>query len=75
MLGRLEMDVDQCITEYISMIRDIFKKKSLPVNWRGKVKGRFDTKILEDSLKKTISKISRNESELLENSKDEACKV
>jgi hypothetical protein len=47
MLGRLEMDVDECIDAYTSMFKTIFGKNGLPVNMFGKIKGRFDSIVLE----------------------------
>jgi hypothetical protein len=47
MLGRLEMDVNECISAYTSIFKDIFEKKGLPIKlWSGKVKGRLDSTVL-----------------------------
>lgn len=45
MLGRLEMDVNDCIAEYSDLAEKVFGKKlsSLPFNFKGKVKSRFDS--------------------------------
>jgi len=45
MLGRLEMDVDQCITAY----------SLLPFNFKGKVKSRFDSAKLGAAVLKMIN--------------------
>ena len=44
MLGRLEMDVDECITAYSDLAEAVFEAKlsSIPFNMKGKVKARFD---------------------------------
>ncbi|KAF7508686.1 hypothetical protein GJ744_008933 [Endocarpon pusillum] len=75
MLGRLGMDVDECITEYQRMISQIFKKKHLPIDWRGRLKGRFDTQVLIDSIMETMSTCNVSEAERLDSGKEKACKV
>jgi hypothetical protein len=35
MLGRLEMDVNECIEVYASMFKTIFEKKGLPLDAKG----------------------------------------
>ncbi|KAL5330889.1 hypothetical protein ACEPPN_000414 [Leptodophora sp. 'Broadleaf-Isolate-01'] len=74
MLGRLEMDVDECIEEYTSMFETIFGKKGLPVNLWGKIKGRFDSTVLEQSIKGILKKRGLAEDALL-NDGNERCKV
>ncbi|PVH75974.1 phospholipase, patatin family protein [Cadophora sp. DSE1049] len=74
MLGRLEMDVDECIEEYTSMFETIFGKKGLPVNLWGKIKGRFDSTVLEQCIKGILKKRGLAEDALL-NDGNERCKV
>lgn len=74
MLGRLEMDVDECIEAYASMFETIFSKKGLPVNMWGKIKGRFDSSILKDCIRKILTERGLSEGELLNDGK-ERCKV
>ncbi|KAK4235071.1 phospholipase [Achaetomium macrosporum] len=45
MLGRLEMDVDQCITAY----NDLF-----PIGWSGNITAKFSSSTLGDQIKKVI---------------------
>ena len=45
MLGRLEMDVDECIEACAS----VFEKKGLPLNRWGNIKGRFHSSVLEET--------------------------
>jgi hypothetical protein len=47
MLGRLEMDVDECITAYSRLAEAVFGEKlsSFPVNIKGRVKARFDSRV------------------------------
>ncbi|KAH7364622.1 phospholipase, patatin family protein [Rhexocercosporidium sp. MPI-PUGE-AT-0058] len=74
MLGRLEMDVDECIEEYTSMFETIFGKKGLPVNRWGRIKGRFDSTVLEQYIKGILKKRGLAEDALL-NDGNERCKV
>jgi hypothetical protein len=57
MLGRLEMDVDECITAYSRLIKAVFKEElsRLPISWRGRVKARFDSKKLKSVVEEVIS--------------------
>jgi hypothetical protein len=54
MLGRLEMDVSQCIDVYINLMDRVFRKQRHRVTVRGKVQARFDTEELENQIKKMI---------------------
>lgn len=74
MLGRLEMDVDECIEAYTTMFETIFGKKSLPVNIWGKVKGRFDSNVLEECIEKILKDRGLSKGELLNDGTDR-CKV
>lgn len=75
MLGRLEMDVDECITVYTDMFKKIFGKKGLPVNFLGKVKGRFDSVVLEECIQDILTKRGLKTTEQFENLRKDACKV
>ncbi len=75
MLGCLEMDVDKCIAEYSTMIQDIFEKGRLSVDWKGKIKGRFDTDILVESIKGTLQRQNRQDAELFNDGKTRGCRV
>jgi hypothetical protein len=73
MLGRLEMSVDECITTYTSMFATVFGNKGLPVNILGRVKGRFDSVVLEDCIVNILKERGLPKDELLNN--DKGCKV
>ncbi|KAA6407334.1 MAG: hypothetical protein FRX48_08882 [Lasallia pustulata] len=80
MLGRLEMDVDECIETYKCLLETIFKSKSLiPVTIEGKTKARFDSNILrqsiEDIIRKRIDTGRDPSTELLNNGQVKDCKV
>ncbi|KAA6415805.1 MAG: hypothetical protein FRX48_00523 [Lasallia pustulata] len=80
MLGRLEMDVDECIQTYKCLLETIFKSKSLiPVTIKGKTKARFDSNILrqsiEDIIRKHIDTSRDPATELLNNGQVKDCKT
>ncbi|KAJ6120164.1 protein kinase subdomain-containing protein [Penicillium sp. IBT 18751x] len=56
MLGRLEMDVDQCIDAYSDLTAAVFGKKlhSIPINFKGDITARFDSATLESAIQKVI---------------------
>jgi hypothetical protein len=35
MLGRLKMDVDECISEFKNAMKTAFERSTLPIDWRG----------------------------------------
>lgn len=74
MLGRLEMDVEDCISAYTSMFETIFGKKGLPVSIWGKIKGRFDSNVLEECIRAILKERGLSEAELFNDGK-ERCKV
>lgn len=74
MLGRLEMDVDECIDAYTNMFRAIFRKKGLPLNMFGKIKGRFDSIVLEECVAEILKRRRLSETEPLNDGKDR-CRV
>ena len=75
MLGRLEMDVVECIDAYTSMFKRIFGKKGLPVNMFGKIKGRFDSIVLEECIAEILKARGLSEADPLNDGKDRGCKV
>lgn len=56
MLGRLEMDVDECIAAYKTLMKTVFEKKRslLSVGLTGNIKARFSSKALEKAIKSVI---------------------
>lgn len=77
MLGRLKMDVDDCITAYCELTKQIFAKRlrKLPLGLGGKVKARFDSQKLEDAIKDVVTKSGNPETALLDDEKDRGCRV
>lgn len=56
MLGRLEMDVDECIKAYKALMRSVFEKKKhiVSLSLRGVIKPRFSSEVLEKAIKNVI---------------------
>ena len=75
MLGRLQMDVEECITAYSELSRSIFSKRGLPIDIRGNVKGRYKASELEKAIKKIIIKLGLSEDALLYDGEDRGCQV
>ncbi|KAI9892414.1 MAG: hypothetical protein M1814_001371 [Vezdaea aestivalis] len=75
MLGRLKMDVQECMDAYVDMSDQIFQKKHNRVSVRGKFQGRFDSDELERCIKKIIRDHGFDENELLKDLPDASCKV
>jgi hypothetical protein len=67
MLGRLEMDVDECIAAYSDLAAVVFGEKlsRIPVNIKGKVKSRFDSTKLESAIRKAVTQSGASETDLL----------
>lgn len=77
MLGRLEMDVDECISAYSNLLRAIFETKSsrLPLNWKGSVKARFDSAKLGSAIKRVIVERGGSEADLFNDKTERGCRV
>lgn len=77
MLGRLEMDVDQCIAAYSGLAEAVFgvKTSRLPFNLKGKVKARFDSAKLEMAVQKTIKDSGISETALLNDGTERGCRT
>jgi hypothetical protein len=75
MLGRLEMHVDECIDAYTGMFKKIFGRRRLPVNILGRIKGRFDSIVLEECVKDILEQRGLPIIEPFNDEKDRACKV
>ncbi|KAH0551380.1 hypothetical protein GP486_007405, partial [Trichoglossum hirsutum] len=77
MLGRLEMDVDNCISAYISLIKTVFEEKSswLPVGWVGKIKAQFDSKSLKSAIEEVIRSKGASTADLFNDGKLRGCRT
>ncbi|THX40566.1 FabD/lysophospholipase-like protein [Aureobasidium pullulans] len=76
MLGRLEMDVDECIKAYSELMANVFgmQLSKIPMNWKGKVKPRFDSKKLEEAIKQVIRQSEVPEDALLDDGVERGCR-
>ena len=56
MLGRLEMDVDECIKAYKALMETVFEKRQnfLRLGFSGTIKPKFSSKRLEKAIKSVI---------------------
>ncbi len=77
MLGRLEMNVDDCITAYVDLAENVFcqKKSRLPFSLKGKVKAQFDSSKLEKAIQDTIKKASISETAFFNDGTERGCKT
>lgn len=77
MLGRLEMDVDHCITAYRELTEQVFAKKPRKpgLDWRGKLKARFDSQKLEGAIRDVVMKGGNSETARLNDEKERGCRV
>jgi hypothetical protein len=78
MLGRLEMDVDECITEYSKLIKTVFKGRSskLPFGLSsGRVKAQFDSKKLRSAIEEVISSKGASVTDDFNDGKDRGCRT
>jgi hypothetical protein len=68
MLGRLEMSIDECIKAYTDLSEDVFhKKRRIPINIKGVLKERYDSKVLELAVKKILRDRELDENALFKN--------
>lgn len=77
MLGRLEMDVDECIAAYSDLAAAVFSEKlsRIPVNVKGKVKPRFDSRKLESAIGKVVTESGASETDLLNDGTERGCRT
>ncbi|EXJ96330.1 hypothetical protein A1O1_01456 [Capronia coronata CBS 617.96] len=77
MLGRLEMDVDECITAYNRLIKAVFEQKAhwTPLSWRGQVQPRFDSAKLKAVIDEVITSRGYSPTEPFNNGKSHGCHV
>lgn len=77
MLGRLEMNVDDCIEAFTGMMDEIFQQKhKIPFKlFSGQVQPRYDSAILEKCIKVVIKNAGFDPEAKLRETKDSSCKV
>lgn len=77
MLGRLEMDVDECIGAYSDLAAAVFggKLSSIPVNVKGNVKARFDSAKLESAIRKVVEDSGASNEDLFNDGTERGCRT
>lgn len=77
MLGRLEMDVDECIAAYSELAEAVFtqKKSRMRFSLNGKVKAQFDSAKLEKAIRETIAKCDIPETALFNDGIARGCRT
>lgn len=77
MLGRLEMDVDECIAAYNKLSANVFRepKRRIPVSFRGGVAARFDSKRLKEAILEVIASCNLAPDAPFDDGQDRGCKV
>lgn len=76
MLGRLRMNVDECIDAYLKLSARVFQRKHLsPITMKGQTKARFSSEELEKAIKDVIGSCNLHEDALMKDTSPQACKV
>lgn len=77
MLGRLEMDVGECIAAYCKLSESVFKVKKhwSRVTARGKVQPRFDSQKLRAAIETVLKDRRMSPTTLFNDKVDRGCKV
>ncbi|KAH0551782.1 hypothetical protein GP486_007001 [Trichoglossum hirsutum] len=77
MLGRLEMDVDECVSAYSRLMESIFEEKSswLPFSWTGQTKAQFDSTRLKSAIEDVLTRHGASTTDLLNNGNPCGCRV
>ena len=69
------MDIDECTNAYMELSDRIFTKKKARLSITGKIQGRFDTKELEEGIKKIVRERTGSEDTLLRDDPNAPCKM
>lgn len=77
MLGRLEMDVDECITAYSILAADVFceKTRRIPINFKGRITPKFDSSKLEEAIRRTVVQSGASEADLFNDGNKIGCRT
>lgn len=77
MLGRLEMDVDECISAYGALMKGVFEEKLrlVPISWRGNTKARFDSGKLKSAIEKVITSCGLYQADPFNDGTARGCRV
>ena len=77
MLGRLGMDVDECIAAYSTLLEAVFsqKKSRILFNLKGKILAQFNSRKLENTIRDIIKKAKFLEAPLFNDGVDRGCRT
>ncbi|KAF2726695.1 phospholipase [Polyplosphaeria fusca] len=77
MLGRLHMDVDECISAYVRLIKSVFSEKQSRSGLGMKlgIKARFSSQLLEKAIKQVLQEKGYPEDEPFNNCQPSGCRV
>lgn len=77
MLGRLEMDIDECIDAYSDLATAVFgeKPRSFPVSFEGDTMGRFYSAKLENAIRKVVEDSASSKQNLLNDGAERGCRT
>lgn len=75
MLGRLEMDIEQCIRAYTRLLRRVFSsKRSFPVGANLRMRPKYDIKRLGSAMRAILRELKYEDNMLLRD-EDSPCRV
>ncbi|KAJ5641329.1 hypothetical protein N7490_005329 [Penicillium lividum] len=68
MLGRLELDVDECIEAYSELMESVFGEKisHIPVDWSLNIRAKFDSKRLKAAIEHVITQAGASPTDLMD---------
>jgi predicted acylesterase/phospholipase RssA len=77
MLGRLEMDIDQCIKAYNQLMKFIFSEKinNLPVGWSGNIQAQYDSRRLKSAIEDVIIQTGASPNDLMNDGITRKCRA
>jgi hypothetical protein len=77
MLGRLEMDIDECITSYSDLMETVFKERSrkIPFSFQGRIISRFDSKKLRTAIEEVVASRGASPSDLFNDDRSRGCRT
>ena len=77
MLGRLQMEIDECIEVYNKLMKAVFEEKSsrVPVGWKGKLKAQFDSDKLQSAIEEVVQSNGASSTDAFNNGKLRGCRT
>jgi len=77
MLGRLQMDVGECLAHFENLMKSVFEDKEHLVSftWAGKVQNRFDPTKLKAAILEVLRSKKIPETEMFDDGKERPCRT